>query len=358
MTDPGRGAPPALPARRVRLFRMILGVGLPALVLGGAEFVLRRRADAKGLYIGEAEAAHIASGSYFEPHGDPEILWINRRGQAWDPERRIDEHGLVRVRPITEAKPPGTVRVAVVGDSVGAAPYLAEDDRLSTQLEFRLAAALGKPVEAPNFCVNGYDAIQAARTVERRVPAFAPDAVLFVLCLNDTTVSRHPYTWFRPVAPPASHVLRAVTDGLGITVDGVDGRPWTPRGSPSEPGSASAWRAAWAADGAGVASVGAALDRMRAWSDASKVPVVVAVAPLVLADADTEGRAAGRAFADRASEMIRARGLRLVRLDRVADEIPFADLRIQATGDIFHVSARGARLAAEILAPELVSAVR
>lgn len=347
---------PLSPARR-RMFRVLFAVVLPLCAAAALEVFLRSKAAESGEFLTDDEALRWTRVATFEASGDPEIVYANRRGYSYDAERRIDEFGLHRLAPITMRKAPGTVRVALIGDSVGASAYLPDADRPHTALERRVGELLRRRVEVPNFCVSGYDGIQSARTLETRVADFEPDAVVFLVCPNDTTVTRVPWVWFRPERPPVSHLLRAITDGTGLTTPGVGDRPWTPRGSPSAAGAARAWSRAWDPAGPGVAALGSSFERMGRWSRERKVPVVAAVMPLVLPEEDSDGRAIAQSWVDRALAMAGERGLATVSLAPILDSAPHRELRLQ-DGDIYHLAAPGVRAAADILAPAIVSALR
>ena len=83
------------------------------------------------------------------------------------------------------AKPQGTYRIVVLGDSVGAGFGV---KRLEDTFPRRLEALLrerGIPAEVLNFSVSGYDTRQEVEILKTRALAFAPDLVLLAYCLND-----------------------------------------------------------------------------------------------------------------------------------------------------------------------------
>src|SRR5262249_42260753 len=78
-------------------------------------------------------------------------------------------------------KPPGTVRIAVLGDSYVSAVQVAWDSTFVVLLQRRLEACgafPGRRVEVLNFGVGGYGTAQEYLTLERRVWAYAPDLVI------------------------------------------------------------------------------------------------------------------------------------------------------------------------------------
>lgn len=90
----------------------------------------------------------------------------------------------------TCAKPPGTRRVVVLGDSI-AAGYGVEDAAqcFVMLLEQRLNRSGPGSFEALNLAVAGYQTMQEVETLRERGLAYAPDLVLVVFCVNDTRVA-------------------------------------------------------------------------------------------------------------------------------------------------------------------------
>jgi hypothetical protein len=91
---------------------------------------------------------------------------------------RINSDGL-RDREHTRGKPPGTIRVAVLGDSYMEATSVALEDTFTAQLETRLQSCAGPlAVEAINFGVSGYGTTQELLTYEMKASGYQPDIVL------------------------------------------------------------------------------------------------------------------------------------------------------------------------------------
>jgi lysophospholipase L1-like esterase len=83
------------------------------------------------------------------------------------------------------AKPRGTKRLVVVGDSVAEGlGVFKEEDLFARRLESELRAS-GKSVEVLNFSVSGYNTQQEVATLRAKALKFAPDLVLLAYCLND-----------------------------------------------------------------------------------------------------------------------------------------------------------------------------
>jgi lysophospholipase L1-like esterase len=114
---------------------------------------------------------------------DPDLIWEYRPyGEAGG--IATNRYGFRDADFATPAKPPGTRRIAFVGDSVTLGMGVAPRDTFVGRVGAR-AAAEGERVEALNFGVDGYNALQVEALVRTRVPPFQPDAIVYVMCLND-----------------------------------------------------------------------------------------------------------------------------------------------------------------------------
>jgi hypothetical protein len=114
--------------------------------------------------------------------------WFKREGKGWV---EIDHAGL-RGPERTIAKPNGTLRIALLGDSFTEALQVDDDVSFARLVERRLAARIGRPVEVLNFGVSGFGTAQEYLQLKHRVWAFAPDAVVVdVLTANDVA-DNHP----------------------------------------------------------------------------------------------------------------------------------------------------------------------
>lgn len=109
---------------------------------------------------------------YFEP-GDRMTIVTNNEGF------RDDDFSRERA--------PGTFRVAMFGDSFTLGEGVRRGDIFADRVE-RAPTSDGRRVEALNFGVNGYDAVYSLALMERTVPAFRPDLVLFDFYLNDISI--------------------------------------------------------------------------------------------------------------------------------------------------------------------------
>lgn len=83
------------------------------------------------------------------------------------------------------AKPAGTYRILVLGDSIVQGMAIADRERMFTTEMENLLRADGHAVEVLNFGVNGYNTRQEVETLRSKGLAYAPDLVILAYCLND-----------------------------------------------------------------------------------------------------------------------------------------------------------------------------
>jgi len=96
---------------------------------------------------------------------------------------RISGKGL-RDREHATAKPPGTLRIAVLGDSYVEALQVPPEENFHTVMEREIAACLapaGMKAEAINFGVSGYGTAQELLMLRHRVWDYAPDVVVLAI---------------------------------------------------------------------------------------------------------------------------------------------------------------------------------
>jgi hypothetical protein len=100
---------------------------------------------------------------------------------------RINNDGF-RGPDYAKAKPPGVVRVAVIGDSYAEAIQVDEDKTFTAVAGRELADCpelKGKRIEAMNFGVDGYGTAQELITLQRKVWAYSPDIVVLAIFLGN-----------------------------------------------------------------------------------------------------------------------------------------------------------------------------
>jgi len=108
---------------------------------------------------------------------------VSFEDNAW---YRINQDG-IRDRDFSLAKPPGTFRIAAVGDSCTFGLGLELEDTWPKQLERELRKT--RPhVEVINFGVMGYNTPQEAERIQDKVLKYSPDLILIGYSLNDIGV--------------------------------------------------------------------------------------------------------------------------------------------------------------------------
>jgi lysophospholipase L1-like esterase len=96
---------------------------------------------------------------------------------------RINRHGF-RDRNHALAKPPGTARLVVLGDSITFAASRPVEERFTEKLELLLRSP-SRPVEVLNLGVGGYDVLNEVAFLEQVGLGFDPDWVVVAWCIND-----------------------------------------------------------------------------------------------------------------------------------------------------------------------------
>jgi len=105
--------------------------------------------------------------------------WWRKEGSAFV---EINRHGF-RHGDREPEKPPGTLRIAVLGDSFVEALQVPDDQTFCAALECELdecAALGGQPVEVLNFGVSGYGTAQELMMLRHYVWEYSPDIVVLV----------------------------------------------------------------------------------------------------------------------------------------------------------------------------------
>lgn len=126
--------------------------------------------------------------------------WQTGEGEAFI---EINSDGM-RDKPTARAKPQGTLRVALIGDSFVESMQLPQEKIFPSLMEPKLAQCAGRPAEVLNFGVTGYGTAQELLTYRHRTRAFDPDVVVLVVFagndlfnnvreLNPTNADAAPY---------------------------------------------------------------------------------------------------------------------------------------------------------------------
>jgi lysophospholipase L1-like esterase len=166
--------------RGANLALSLASVAVTALVLAGAyELVaqvryLRWRAsfDNRG-WMGKLTVASA----------NPVLLW-EYRPHAEASGIVTNRHGFRDVDYPTPEKPAGIRRVAFLGDSVTLGMGVSFPETFVARVGAR-SREEGQALQALNFGVDGYNALQIRELLTARVLAFEPDQVVYVMSLND-----------------------------------------------------------------------------------------------------------------------------------------------------------------------------
>ena len=75
-------------------------------------------------------------------------------------------------------KPPGTIRIALLGDSVTASLYTKQEKKFKTIWEKALTQRMGKPVEVMNFGIDGTSTWEQVQMFQLRARRYKPDYVV------------------------------------------------------------------------------------------------------------------------------------------------------------------------------------
>lgn len=163
--------------RKLRLFKFTLLLGALIFGLLIAEVALRIAGYTYPVFY----TPDRVRGVVLKPgmHG-----WYRKEGAAYI---RINSDGQ-RDREHARAKPPGTLRIAVLGDSYAEALQVSLEDAFWIIMEQRLQscpAFAGQRVEVLNFGVSGYGTAQELLTLREKVWDYQPDLVLLAMTTNN-----------------------------------------------------------------------------------------------------------------------------------------------------------------------------
>ena len=141
---------------------------------------------------------------------DPNLGWKLKPGASgeWNGEGaslvQVNSEGL-RDREHTKAKPPNTLRVAVLGDSFTEAIHVPVEQTFWSKLERKLGnceAVKGrKNVEVINFGVQGYSTAQELMMLRKKVWDYSPDIVILAFFIGNDVINNSPkleYDRYRP----------------------------------------------------------------------------------------------------------------------------------------------------------------
>lgn len=329
-----------------RLHVLLVVVVSTALTLAALEVGFRFFGDPSGGFADVLKQSKQArESSACQKSGDPELVYVTRPDYVTNGVRISEAHGILQPRDVPVAKPAGTFRIAVLGDSIAAGHTLRvrHASNFADMLERLLnASAVASRYEVLNFGTDGYGTLQEARLLETRVSRFAPDLVVVEYCLNDPSNSYTPTVWFLD-ASPRSYLLDFVRRRLGLTPSELS--PAHPRYTHG----AVDWTRLYDPAGPNWRQVVVGFSRIAAWAKPRRVPVVVVIFPLLL---DEPAARAQAPLLGRLHRQVRAAagcvGFNVLDLAPVFARLPATDLR-EIPGDQIHPNPRGHELVARAI---------
>lgn len=202
MPPPANNAPAAARARPAgrwpaRLAALSLGLNLSGLTLLTAGLGLLLTGNL-GLLLDHAPILELAkrelisrSQEIGDSHNDPWVGYVPRpglvRARYTGVEVWTNAIGL-REKPIESPKPPGLVRVVLLGDSFVFGYGVEPDERMGQHLAELIAPHLPRGVsgiECLHVGVGGWNAVNATTFLRRQLDAIDPDLVIHLLIEND-----------------------------------------------------------------------------------------------------------------------------------------------------------------------------
>ncbi len=149
----------------------------------------------------EATPMPKTEGMLFSLSATPGLTYVNRKGAERRTEYRDKAGGEPRVvlqrinaqgfrgPQVSPAKPPGTFRIACLGDSHTFGTGVGELETWPAQLQALCegAGAAGRPVEVMNWGVSAYDTTREVILLRARVLEFDPDLVILQYHVNDVS---------------------------------------------------------------------------------------------------------------------------------------------------------------------------
>lgn len=142
---------------------------------------------------GAAPEVAVVRRGRFQLSANPRLLYEPVPDLEWQGEARgffewpgkSNRRGF-RDREHAPEKPPGTFRIAVLGDSIAAGYQVERTEEAFPALLEELLRRRGHPrVEVLNFGVTGYNTAQEVETLRVHALDFGPDLVLLAWCHND-----------------------------------------------------------------------------------------------------------------------------------------------------------------------------
>ena len=224
---------PGLPQLRPLLTRLLLVAVSAAAALAVVELALRVREPAAAGDLAEGlrrsaraeprdERGRTSLIGLVQPSPHPDLVYELKPGLAATFRTRplrTNSHGM-RGREVAVAKPPGTFRVAGLGDSVMFCWGVGEGEPYLQVLEPRLSLAHPeRRYECLSFAVPGYNAAMEAAAFEHRAAAFDPDVVVVHFVRNDLGLPH----FMQPPLPAGLRVAALLRETFGAGAGGGSG---------------------------------------------------------------------------------------------------------------------------------------
>jgi lysophospholipase L1-like esterase len=115
----------------------------------------------------------------------PHLDTTDRTDYGWLVRFQTNEDGLTPGN-IQRSKPNNKIRIMLLGDSTVIGRSVPQDKTVSAQLE-QLLKSKGIDAQVINAGVQGYGTDQSLLFMERLIPLYNPDVVIYGLCQNDFT---------------------------------------------------------------------------------------------------------------------------------------------------------------------------
>lgn len=145
----------------------------------------------------------------------------NSKGDKWGSVIETNEHGFRDVSHSLE-KPADRSRIAFSGDSVTLGIGVDAEDTFVRLFDREVnVRGLSERVETLSFAVDGYNAIQILELIRKKVTAFSPDTIVYVMCMNDFDFDRSFGRKIKYFKKPESFFMRTI-EYVYLKYSGVD----------------------------------------------------------------------------------------------------------------------------------------
>ena len=141
------------------------------------------------------------------PSENPVLLWEYRPYGEFE-QIKTNRWGFRDVDYESMEKPENTLRVAFAGDSITLGFNVGAQETFVRQFEVEATKVHSHlRIQALNFGIDGYHALQISELVRTKVLAFSPDTIVYTMCLNDFDFTRSSGSKMRYFQKPKSWFL-------------------------------------------------------------------------------------------------------------------------------------------------------